>query len=124
MRKSLLAIITAAIMSLSFTASADLTTHMQSLAKQFQIVNTTEDSAEFIAALDAMRTDAQAASEILPGSLTENSEEVKNYKQGYNDLIAAIDAAAELAKAGKMAEAKVAAEKIAEVRNTNHKQFR
>ncbi|SET55781.1 cytochrome b562 [Thorsellia anophelis] len=128
MRKSLLAVVTAAMMSVTFVASADtVAAHMQTLAKQYQVATAATDSAEFISALTAMREASVASSAILPPSLAgkaADSEEVKTYAQGYTDMNAKIDLAIEQAKAGKMDEAKATAESIAEVRNTNHKMFR
>lgn len=128
MRKSLLALITATMMSVTFVAAADsLGTHMQTLMKQYQVVTSTTDSAEFIKALETMREAAVASAEIIPDSLqgkAADSAEVQQYKQGYADLNAKIDQAIEQAKAGKMDEAKTTAEGLAEIRNANHKLFR
>lgn len=128
MRKSLLAIVTATVMSVSFVASAaSLEAEMKVLAKNFEVVTTTADATEFVKALQEMRGAAEAASKITPDKLSgkaEDSKEMQEYRQGYADLIAKIDEAIKQAEAKDMTAAKATAEGLAEIRNANHKLFR
>lgn len=48
---------------------------------------------------------------------------MKDFHKGMDDLIAQIDKADALAKQGKLDEAKAEAQKLAAIRNENHKKF-
>ncbi|EAN6152212.1 cytochrome b562 [Salmonella enterica] len=128
MRKHIVSLLVlSCLMAGTTPALARLQSDMQTLAKNLAVIEKSSDAAEMKRALQNMRSAALTAREEIPFSLDgkkADSPEIKNYQQGYDVLISQIDRVVELADKGNIAEAKAAAEKQKETRNSWHMKYR
>lgn len=107
--------------TISFAGGA-LEGHMETLAKNFKTFNKTTNQNDAIKALDNMRAAAVEAQKIkLKG---QQDAKAPTSTQLYDQLIAEIDQTKALAQAGKLAQAKEEAKKIAAIRDQGHKLYR
>ncbi len=129
MRKSVIALLTAGVL-LATSASVlarDLEEDMDILNDSYKTVLKTDDLSEMKTELTTMRAAAMDAMKATPPKLADNapdSPEIQEYHQGLTLLVGQIDGALKLADAGKLPEARAAAEEFKQTRNTYHKKFR
>ena len=105
----------------------DVGEDMDILAENYNSVLTAKEAATLKKALTNMRIAAQDAQKGVPPKLEKepvDSEAMKDYRHGFDILMAQIDDAMKLADAGKVDEAKVAAGKFKATRNEYHKKYR
>ncbi|MGC6388539.1 cytochrome b562 [Ewingella sp. S1.OA.A_B6] len=128
MRKQLMALAVVAMLGSSTVAlAADLESDMNTISDNYSKVLKTDNASDFTAALANMKAAAQDAKKATPPKLKgqdANSPQMQDYHKGMDTLISQIDKASELAKAGKMDEAKKEAEGFKATRNENHKKFK
>lgn len=114
--------------TLSITSqAADLEGDMQSLADGYGIVMQTTSTTEMQQALKQMRAAAQDAKQTTPSSLAgqpADSQEMQEYRHGFDQLISQIDVTDQLAGQGKLQAAQQAAKQLAVIRNEYHRKFR
>lgn len=128
MRKHVIAIATLALLGWSAQSlAADLEKDMDTLADNYAKVLKTDNKADFINGLAEMKAAAEDAKKSKPpkfDSKADDSPEIQDYHKGLDNLISHIDKASELAKTGKLADAKKEAEGLKNIRNENHKKFK
>jgi len=128
MRKHLIALVTVTLLACSAQVmAADLSTDMDTIADNYGKIMKTSDAKAFTDGLAKMKAAAQDAKNDTPDKLkgkAPDSPEIKDYHHGLDTLIGQIDKAAELAKAGKLDQAKKEAEGFKATRNENHKKFK
>ncbi|GAB2932426.1 cytochrome b562 [Hafnia psychrotolerans] len=128
MRKQLIALAVVAMLGSSMAAvAADLETDMGTIADNYGKVLKADNANDFTAGLSNMKAAAQDARKATPAKLKgqdANSPQMQDYRKGMDTLIGQIDKASELAKAGKMDEAKKEAQGFKATRNENHKKFK
>ena len=128
MRKQLMALAVLAMLGSSTVAlAADLETDMDTISDNYSKVLKTSDQAELTTSLANMKAAAEDAKKATPPKLkgkAPDSPEMQDYHKGLDTLIGQIDKASELAKAGKVDEAKKEAEGFKATRNENHKKFK
>lgn len=128
MRKYIVSIlIFSSLMSASSLVLAHLQSDMQILAKNLAVIEKSDNVVELKLALHNMRTAALSAREEIPYTLdgkNPDNSEILSYKQGYDLLISQIELIADLLDKDSVSEAKIAAEKMKEIRNNWHMKFR
>lgn len=128
MRKQLMALAVIAMLGSSTAAlAADLETDMDTIADNYGKVLKTNDQTELTTGLANMKSAAEDAKKATPPKLkgkAPDSPEMQDFHKGLDTLIGQIDKASELAKAGKIDEAKKEAEGFKATRNENHKKFK
>jgi len=128
MRKQLIVLATVALLGTSSMVMAeDLSVDMDTIAENYGQALKADNAADFTAALAKMKSAAEDAKKDTPAKLdgkAANSPEIKDYQHGLDVLIGQIDKAAELAKAGKLDQAKTEAQSFKATRDENHKKFR
>ncbi len=128
MRKQLMALAVVAMLGSSTVAlAADLEADMDTIADNYGKILKTTDANEFTTGLSNMKAAAEDAKKSTPPKLKgqdANSPQMQDYHKGLDTLIGQIDKASELAKAGKLDEAKKEAEGFKATRNENHKKFK
>jgi soluble cytochrome b562 len=129
MRKPVIALLTASVL-LATSASAlarDLEEDMDILNDSYKTVLKTDSLSEMKTELTTMRAAAMDAMKATPpklGGKAPDSPEIQEYHRGLTLLVGQIDGALKLADAGKLPEARAAAEEFKQTRNTYHKKFR
>ncbi|MEZ3501657.1 cytochrome b562 [Pantoea sp. KPR_PJ] len=128
MRKPVIAMLALSLLSGSATLyAADLEKDMDTLKEGLSTVMKTRDAQTMQQALSNMRQAAEDAKKSTPEKLEgqpADSAQIKDYHAGLDSLIAQIDVVNELAKANNVDGAKTEAQKLADIRNANHKKFR
>lgn len=128
MSKTMIALITAALLSTSSLAmAASVADDMEAIADHYGSVLKADSVDVMKQGLQAMRVAAVDAQKGIPTKLknkAEDSPEVKDFRHGMDSLIGEIDGALALADQGKLDEAKKAAQDFKETRNTYHKKYR
>jgi soluble cytochrome b562 len=129
MRKPVIALLTASVL-LATSASVlarDLEEDMDILNDSYKTVLKTDSLSEMKTELTTMRAAAMDAMKATPPKLADkapDSPEIQEYHKGLTLLVGQIDGALKLADAGKLPEARAAAEEFKQTRNTYHKKFR
>ncbi|MGX9310142.1 cytochrome b562 [Pantoea ananatis] len=128
MRKELMSLLAVAVLSVSVTAGAASIEHdMKDMAGIYKSLDGAKSADQLHKMLGDLRAKAEDAKKGTPDKLegkAPDSPEMKDFHKGMDDLIAQIDKADALAKQGKLDEAKAEAQKLAAIRNENHKKFR
>lgn len=128
MRKHLIALVTVTLLACSAQVmAADLSTDMDTIADNYGKIMKTSDAKAFTDGLAKMKAAALDAKNDTPDKLkgkAPDSPEIKDYHHGLDTLIGQIDKASDLAKAGKLDQAKKEAEGFKATRNENHKKFK
>ncbi|EAQ3218114.1 cytochrome b562 [Salmonella enterica] len=112
---------------LSSTAFADLKDNMQTLSRNLNVVEASQDGNEILNALDEMKSAALKSRDEIPDSLEgkdNKSPEWHDYQKGYDSLIVTIDKARKLVLDGNVSEAKKLVNELKETRNSWHKKYR
>lgn len=120
-------LVAVSLMTCGMVVAAELEDDMDALAKNYGLFTKAQTADAAIAALEQMHKAATDAKSGVPVKLEDepaNSPKLKEFQAGIQDLIAEIDKATVLAKAGKLDEAKAEAAKMKETRDVNHKKFR
>ncbi len=114
--------------ALSFKSqAADLGGDMMIFAQGLNVLSTSNDGAAMHQALVNMRQAAKDAKTATPPSLAgsaPDSPAMKGWRQAFDHLLAQFDTTDRLVQQGKLAEAKVSAQQIANIRNENHRKYR
>lgn len=129
MHKQLIAMLTMSTLLLSSVSvlANDVGEDMDILAQNYNAVLTAKEASALKTALAKMRAAAEDAKKGVPPKLEKaspDSEAMKDYRHGFDILMAQIDDAMKLASEGKVDEAKAAAEKFKATRNEYHKKYR
>jgi len=128
MRKHLIAMVAIALLGSSTMAmAADVGSDMDTIADNYGQALKAKDATAFEANLAKMKAAALDAKNATPPKLegkAANSPEIQDYKKGMDELISGIDKATDLAKAGKLDEAKKEADGFKAIRNANHAKFK
>lgn len=107
--------------------AADLETNMKTLAKSTKAFAEAKDAANAKQQLVVMREAAVSSKQSLPHKLEglpSESEKVKEYQAGLDQLVAEIDKVTALVEHGQLDQAKTEAMNLVKIRNENHKKFR
>ncbi|AHK18809.1 cytochrome b562 [Yersinia similis] len=128
MGKTLMALITAALLSTSsLVMAASVADDMETIAEHYGKVLKADSTEVIKQDLQAMRVAAVDAQKGIPTKLKSkvaDSPEMKDFRHGMDVLIGEIDGALALADQGKLDEAKQAAQDFKDTRNTYHKKYR
>ena len=101
--------------------------HMKAIAKSYRTVLNADSPEAFKQGLTTMKQEAQLAQKGVPDKLegkSPDSPEMKDFRHGLDELIGEIDAAQALADAGKLDQAKQAAEQFKATRDEYHKKYK
>lgn len=112
---------------LSSPAFADLKDNMQTLSRNLNVVEASQNSNEILNALDEMKSAVLKSRDKIPNSLEgkdNKSHEWHDYQEGYDSLIFTIDKARELVLDGNVPEAKKLVNELKATRNSWHKKYR
>ena len=128
MRLSSVMVFTASLLCFPLIANAlPLEQDMDILGSQLVTVQNTGSAQEMHQSLEKMRQAAEDARKDTPYTLqgqAADSDNMKAYRAGIDQLIAQIKVVDALAVNNKLPEAKAAATKLIEIRNQNHRKFR
>ncbi|KFD20860.1 MULTISPECIES: cytochrome b562 [Tatumella] len=128
MRLSSVMVFTASLLCFPLIANAlPLEQDMDILGSQLVTVQNTGSAQEMHQSLEKMRQAAEDARKDTPYTLqgqAADSDNMKAYRAGIDQLIAQIKVVDALAVNNKLPEAKAAAKKLIEIRNQNHRKFR
>lgn len=128
MRLSSVMVFTASLLCFPLIANAlPLEQDMDILGSQLVTVQNTGSAQEMHQSLEKMRQAAEDARKDTPYTLqgqAADSDNMKAYRAGMDQLIAQIKVVDALAVNNKLPEAKAAAKKLIEIRNQNHRKFR
>jgi len=121
-------VFTASLLCFPLIANAlPLEQDMDILGSQLVTVQNTGSAQEMHQSLEKMRQAAEDARKDTPYTLqgqAADSDNMKAYRAGIDQLIAQIKVVDALAVNNKLPEAKAAAKKLIEIRNQNHRKFR
>lgn len=105
----------------------EISTQMDIINANYHMAMKTDSSAEFILAMETMRSAALKAQQGRPDKLAneeQNSAKMQDFRLGLSTLIGEIDGAKALAEKGQLEQAKQAAEEFKKTRDANHKKFK
>ena len=111
------------VISSNLAFAANLQQNMQILAKNYKAFNQTNSEKEALVALENMQVAAQDAKQEIPNRLNglpETDIKVKGYQAKLDQLLVGIEESKALVQAHKLAEAKVAAKQLVEIKNQGH----
>lgn len=111
----------------SSTMANEIATQMDIINKNYGAAMKTDSAAEFVLAMETMRSAALKAQQGTPDKLAKedkNSANMQDFRLGLSTLISEIDGAKVLAEQGQLAQAKQAAEEFKKTRDANHKRFK
>lgn len=128
MRLPSVMVFTASLLGFPFMANAlPLEQDMDVLGSQLVIVQNTDSAQEMHQSLEKMRQAAEDARKGTPYTLqgqAADSDGMKAYRAGIDQLIARIKVVDALAVNNQLPEAKAAAKTLTDIRNQNHRKFR
>ncbi|GAA0496353.1 cytochrome b562 [Tatumella terrea] len=128
MRLSSVVVLTASLICFPLIANAlPLEQDMDILGSELVTVQNAGNAQEMHQSLEKMRHAAEDARTGTPYTLqgqAADSENMKAYRAGIDQLIAQINVVDALAVKNKLPEAKAAAKKLIDIRNQNHRKFR
>ncbi|MBJ9986784.1 cytochrome b562 [Acinetobacter sp. S40] len=107
--------------------AATLHDNMVTIATAYADFNKSTNGNDANSALTKMRLAALDSKKSKPNKLKnqpDNSAEVKAYQAGLDQLVAEIDKTSGLVKDNQLAQAKVEAKNLLDIRNENHKKFK
>lgn len=128
MNKWLISALAACALTVSGLAQAEgVSEHMKVIAKNYRAVLNADSPEAFKQGLTMMKQEAQLAQKGVPDKLEGkafDSPEMTDFRHGLDELIGEIDAAQALVDAGKLKEAKEAAEQFKVTRDEYHKKYK
>lgn len=129
MKKSMLVLLSVlGLVWSSVTLAAEpLEKSMDAMGKSYRTISKTESLDEFKAALAELRTEAVESRKHTPPKLAKepaDSDKLKDYHHGIDELISGIDRAQQFADAGDLKQAKAETDKLKDIRNEYHKKYK
>ncbi|OTG94316.1 cytochrome b562 [Acinetobacter sp. ANC 3832] len=128
-KKTLSTLCLSAIITLSsgVVGAADLEQNMKTLGKNYKAFNQANTQQEALTALNNMQVAAVDAKTATPHSLhglAKTDAKVQGYQAELDKLIAGIQESKTLVQDNKLAEAKVAGKKLAEIKDEGHQLYK
>lgn len=114
-----------AILTFSTTSLANgVMMEMFQMKKQLNVLTQAETSESFQEAAKQFLEVSEKAKNTMPASLEGDQERFKGYQQGMDDVIGVVKNANELAKQGKLEEAKATLSVLDGMRKHYHKEYK
>ena len=117
-------ILFASLIAVSTIATANVSTEMRQMGRNVNGLLRADSVESFQQSATEFLVAAKKAQETMPKSLNGDQDKFKGYQKGIQEVIDVVEQANELAKAGKLDEAKMAAEKLNQLKKTYHSEYK
>ncbi|MDH2924344.1 soluble cytochrome b562 [Nicoletella semolina] len=124
MNKFKLFLVAATLVYSTQTIAKGVRVDMYAMQKQMVTLIGANDSEEFQIAANNFLKAAQNAKNTMPASLDNEQDRFKGYQAGIQEVINTVQEAQELAREGKLDEAKTVVSKLDALKRQYHKQYK
>ncbi|QLB21067.1 cytochrome B562 [Vespertiliibacter pulmonis] len=118
-------LIATALMAISTFTTANVMMEMFQMGREVSSLLKADSSESFQQGAEKFLVAAKKAQKMMPSSIDEDDQEkFKGYQKGMQEVIDEVEKATELAKAGKLDEAKKSVEKILILKKMYHSEYK
>ncbi|MGX2950435.1 cytochrome b562 [Ursidibacter arcticus] len=112
------------LIAVSAIATANVSIEMRQMNRNVNGLLRADSVESFQQSATEFLVAAKKAQETMPKSLDGDQEKFKGYQKGMQDIIDVVEQANQLAKEGKLDEAKVTAEKLNQLKKMYHSEYK
>ncbi|MGX3066219.1 cytochrome b562 [Ursidibacter arcticus] len=117
-------ILFASLIAVSTIATANVSTEMRQMGRNVNGLLRADSAESFQQSATEFLIAAKKAKETMPSSLDGDQEKFKGYQKGIQEVIDVVEQANQLAKDGKLDEAKATAEKLDKLKKMYHSEYK
>ncbi|KAE9536268.1 cytochrome b562 [Ursidibacter sp. B-7004-1] len=117
-------ILFASLIAVSTIATANVSTEMRQMGRNVNGLLRADSAESFQQSATEFLIAAKKAQETMPKSLDGDQEKFKGYQKGIQEVIDVVEQANQLAKDGKLDEAKATAEKLDKLKKMYHSEYK
>ncbi|MGX2974903.1 cytochrome b562 [Ursidibacter arcticus] len=117
-------ILFASLIAVSTIATANVSTEMRQMGRNVNGLLQADSAESFQQSATEFLVAAKKAQETMPSSLDGDQEKFKGYQKGIQEVIDVVEQANQLAKDGKLDEAKATAEKLNQLKKMYHSEYK